>query len=223
MSGRVMKTVILDLDGPLLDGTERHYYCYSDILKAHGFLPVSMALYWQMKRNREGRLKLLALSNADSFYDVFLNSWIHKIETKEYLALDKLQSKVINILEEWKYNGVRLLLVTMRNNSLNLKWQLDSLGLSHFFDEVVAIGNQRKGVSKASEIRPMLIDMDLNHTIWIGDTEVDISAAREIGVKVCALTCGLRNEEYLSSLSPDILESDLTSFAENRLEKFNRF
>ena len=54
--------------------------------------------------------------------------------------------------------------------------------------------------------------------VWVGDTEVDVAAARELGVRVCTLTCGLRTEEYLVSVSPDCIEPDLHSFA----EKMNR-
>jgi len=36
----------------------------------------------------------------------------------------------------------------------------------------------------------------------------------------CALTCGLRTNEYLASLSPDMLEVDLSSFAKTAVKNF---
>ena len=56
----------------------------------------------------------------------------------------------------------------------------------------------------------------------MGDTEMDIHAARELGVKVCALTCGIRSKEYLASLSPDLLEIDLSSFAMTEFGKHDQ-
>lgn len=214
MSSKRIKTIILDLDGPLLDGIDRHYHCYRDILKAHGFASIPIGTYWKMKRNRDDGKKLLALSNAAELYDDFLSSWINRIETKEYLVLDRLQNQVLDILKIWKCLGIRLFLVTMRNNPANLKWQLECLGLNRFFDEVITVGSQNDGNTKSSRLRPFLKDVTIGEVIWIGDTEVDIYAARELGVEVCALTCGLRNEKYLKSLSPDMLEANLKSFAD---------
>jgi phosphoglycolate phosphatase-like HAD superfamily hydrolase len=54
----------------------------------------------------------------------------------------------------------------------------------------------------------------VDRVVWVGDTEVDVAAARELGVRVCALTCGLRTKEYLVNLSPDYIEAGLHSFAE---------
>ena len=209
----MIKTIVLDLDGPLLDGRYRHYQCYSDILTEHGFDPILMPLYWENKRDRMDRRKLLALSNASDLYDEFLASWIQRIETKKYLALDRLQNRVEDILVDWKKSGIRLLLATMRNNPGHLQWQLGKLGILHLLDEVVVVGSSQAGASKSAEIKPLLSDMRLEEAIWVGDTEVDIYAARELGVKVCTLTCGLRTEEHLASLSPDMIEENLSSFA----------
>ena len=203
------------MDGPLLDGRYRHYQCYSDILTARGFKPISMSQYWEMKRSRVDRNQLLALSNAGDLYDEFLATWIQRIETKEYLVLDKLQAGVVDILYRWKESGKRLLLATMRNNAFNLHWQLKELDIFQYFDEIVVVGSGQAGANKSVKIKPLLSNTSLDEVIWVGDTEIDIQAAREIGVKVCALTCGLRETDYLKSLLPDILELDLSTFVKN--------
>lgn len=215
----MIKCMVLDLDGPLLEGMHRQYKCYGDILTEHGFKPIPKNQYWEMKRNRVDRRQLLALSNVCDFYDEFLASWLRRIETKEYLALDRLQNGVIGILSGWKSSGIRLLLATMRNNATNLNWQLGELGIARFLDEVVVVGSGQAGTNKSANIKPLLNGSRLEEVIWIGDTEVDIYAARELGVRVCALTCGLRTEEYLASLSPDMLEADLNSFSKSKYDE----
>lgn len=210
----MISTLVLDLDGPLLDGMQRHYSCYSDILQEHKFRPIPVELYWEMKRNRVNRKVLLECSNALSFYDEFFETWISRIEKREYLELDRLQHNVTNILLNWKERELRLLLATMRNNPRNLAWQLDMLNLRRFFDDVVVVGSEHGGANKAFAVNAKLIGQRVDRVVWVGDTEVDVAAARELGVKVCALTCGLRTKEYLVSLSPDYIETDLQSFAE---------
>jgi phosphoglycolate phosphatase-like HAD superfamily hydrolase len=217
-----INTIVLDLDGPLLEGMYRHYQCYSDILTEQGFVPISMPRYWEMKRNRIDRRQLLSLSKASNIYDLFLFEWLRRIETKKYLALDQLQTGVIDILQDWGENRKRLLLATMRNNSVNLHWQLRELGIAQFFNEIVVVGSGEAGANKSVKIKLLLNNVSLDETIWIGDTEVDIHAARELGVKICALTCGLRASEYLASLAPDLLELDLSSFAITGFEKYDQ-
>lgn len=209
MPARTINTIILDLDGPLLNGMYRHYHCYCDILTEKGFIPIELKMYWDMKINRVDRRKLLSLSNAEGMYEEFLATWIARIEAKEYLALDRLQYHVVDILKNWKIMGIRLLLATMRNNAANLHWQLDKLGIADFFDAVVVVGSAQAGANKSTEIKPFLSNSLPEEVIWVGDTEVDIYAARELGIKICALSCGLRTQEYLASFSPDILEHDL--------------
>lgn len=209
----MLTTVILDLDGPLLDGKQRHFQCYADILTEHGLRPIPMDTYWDMKRTRVNRKELLRLSDAVFFYDDFLRRWMRDIEQKKYLALDGLQEHVVDILNAWKKNGVRLLLATMRNNKANLHWQLTRLQLTGLFDQVVVTGNGDGGASKMSAVRPHMADTALEHVVWIGDTEADVQAARQLGVKACALACGLRSGDYLASLHPDMLELDLAAFA----------
>jgi phosphoglycolate phosphatase len=207
----MISTLVLDLDGPLLEGMQRHYRCYSDILQERNFKPIPVELYWEMKRNRVNRRVLLECSDALLLYDEFLEAWIDRIETREYLEFDTLQDNVTNVLLEWKEKELRLLLATMRKNPMNLTWQLDMLNLSRFFDDVVVVGGD--GATKASEVRAKLRGQHADRVVWVGDTEVDVAAARDLGVRVCALTCGLRTKEYLASLSPDYIETGLHSLA----------
>jgi phosphoglycolate phosphatase-like HAD superfamily hydrolase len=210
----MISTLVLDLDGPLLDGMQRHYRCYSDIMKERRFRPIPVELYWEMKRNKVSRRILLECSDALPLYDEFLETWIDRIETKEYLELDRLQYDVMNILSKWKERELRMILATLRNDPKNLTWQLDMLDLRRFFDDVVVVGSGQDGANKASEVKAKLMDQCLDRIVWVGDTEVDVAAARELGVRVSALTCGLRTKEYLVSLSPDYIEADLHSFSE---------
>lgn len=210
----MISALILDLDGPLLDGMQRHYSCYRNILDEYGFRPIPVEQYWEMKRNRVDRRALLELSGARTLYNEFLNAWMDRIESREYLELDRLQNGVVDILSRWKRQGLRLFLDTMRNRPDNLSWQLDKLELLQFFEDVVVVGSQEDRTSKASKIRPRLTGIDVNGVVWVGDTEADVVAARELGVRMCALTCGLRTREYLVSLLPDYIEGDLHSFEE---------
>lgn len=207
----MIKTIIMDLDGPILDGRLRHYQCYSDILSERGFVPMTIDRYWEMKRQRVDRHKQLAVSGAEEIYDKYLSIWLSRIEEKEYLQLDNLQPGAVQKIREWKASGLNLLLITMRNNKNNLFWQLGLFELLPLFERVVAVGNTEIAGDKAEAIVSYVEEADRDSILWIGDTETDINAARLIGVKVCAVSCGLRTLEYLAALKPDFIVSDLSN------------
>lgn len=176
--------------------------------------------YWGMKRVRADRHKQLAKSGADEMYDKFLEFWMERIEEKKYLEMDLLQAGAVQKMQEWKSSGLRLSLVTMRNNRENLFWQLTTLGLLPLFDDVIIVGNSEgDGSGKADAVRTLTLETGSDALLWIGDTEVDIKAARLAGVRICAVSCGLRTADYLATLKPDFIVPDLNAvnFSKMRL------
>jgi len=209
----VKTTFVVDLDGPILDGRQRHYHCYRDILAGIGFEPLAIEHYWALKRDRVDRRRLLSLSNASAAYDQFLAAWMERIEAESYLSLDRLQPGVREILAAWKDQGIRMVLATMRNNPEGVRSQLDRFGISSLLDDVLTIPSQLGAQGKARAVEAALGPRHGNQVVWIGDTEFDFDASRQIGAKACLLACGLRSRQYLHSLDPDVLEDDLGSFA----------
>lgn len=210
----MIDTIILDLDGPILDGRLRHYQCYSDILLERGFTPIHIDQYWRMKRDRKNRHLLLSASGADCLYDEFLTSWIERIEQERYLAFDRLQPGVIQKLNVWKRENIRLGLITMRNNPVTLHRQLELLGLTPLFDKIISVNISREAAGDKADAARSFVDEERKDSIlWIGDTEIDILAARQLGAKVCVVSCGLRITEYLAGLDPDFLVFDLNAVA----------
>lgn len=202
--------IILDLDGPILDGKLRHYNCYSDILYENGFVPMSLDHYWKMKRNRRSLHEQLKISGADAIREQFLQLWLERIESRKYLEMDILQPGAVEKLCKWKVNNVPFVLVTMRNNSQNLHWQLDFLDILNLFDKVMVVGSNHDGSRKAEAVQKN-IQFNPSRGVWIGDTETDVVAARQLGVPLVVVTCGLRSAEYLKALCPNYLLPDLQS------------
>lgn len=214
----MIDTVIMDLDGPVLDGRLRHYACYRDILVERGRTPLPEDRYWDMKRRRIDRRQQLAATGADDLYDEFLVAWLARIERDHYLALDRLQPGALDKLDEWRAAGIRLLLVTMRHDRDALLRQLDALDLRARFAAVLSVGPTEPDDAKASAVQPYLGADGPKRTLWIGDTEVDIRAARRVGATVCAVTCGLRTADYLASLAPDVVADDMRAISLNAVE-----
>lgn len=211
------KDLILDLDGPLLQGRERHYRCYADIVTSLGGIPIPLEPYWRSKRAGMDRRKLLTLSAVPHAYDAFLRAWLERIEHPDYLRWDQVQPGVRETLAQWRSEGRRMILATMRQNEANLRIQLGELQLAEFFAHIIQVGIEQAGRNKAGEVRRRVPDLAVGRTLWIGDTEVDFQAARELSLPVALLECGVRDRETLAALQPDYLETDLLALSRNRV------
>jgi phosphoglycolate phosphatase-like HAD superfamily hydrolase len=212
---RAIKHIFLDLDGPLLDCKERHYFCYRAILKKFGFKPIGIEEYWEKKRALLNRRDLLSLSGASEIYEEFLASWLLLIESPDALALDKVQEGAIGCLHSWKAQGIKMTLVTMRKNKLALEAQLAFTGLRPFLDTVLVCDHADGAQGKADAVRHIYSESSFKrNAIWIGDTEADWGAAQSLGCEVVLLANGLRNEGYLKELKDSVVKSSIMSLKE---------
>ena len=206
------KILIVDLDGPVLDGRIRHYQCYSDILIKNGYKPLSIEKYWQLKRGKCNLRRILVKTDAEELYDLFLKRWLSHIEKKKYLTLDKLQFGAKDTLKNFKRDGFELALVTMRNNKNNLYWQLDKLKLTKYFKKIIVVGSKNGLNAKFEPVRQYLKDSSVDKIFWIGDTEADILAANKLGIKIVIVENGLRTREYLKFMGQKFIFESLTIY-----------
>lgn len=195
---KITKQIFLDLDGPLLDGKERHYRCYRRILESFGFEPIGLEEYWEGKRALVNRRDLLNMSNAGRIYDDFLGAWLALIESAEMLDLDSVQYGAVECLQTWKNQGIEITLVTMRKNKNALEAQLVSRGLRRLLNAVLVCDHSDGGIGKANAaLKSFHGNLRKEDAVWIGDTEVDWEAAKSLECDVVLLSNGLRNEPYL--------------------------
>lgn len=206
----MIDTVILDLDGTILDGKLRHYTCYQRILSQTDYVPIDIDSYWQMKRERANLHQQLAMSGVEVITDEFKLLWLDLIEQPEMLRLDILQPGIVEHLRAWRNAQVRLVLATLRRFPKRLARQLSDLRLDGLFHRVVISNPNLGAAGKQQQVVERVANLNPARCLWIGDTEVDIAAARALGCPVWAVTCGLRAESYLASLSPDYLSLNLT-------------
>ncbi|MDH1700760.1 HAD family hydrolase [Comamonas terrigena] len=211
---KTVDTIFLDLDGPLLDGAQRHYSCYRTIMEDAGFEPIASERYWQLKRDMINRRELLALSGADVLYEQFLERWLSLIESPEALALDIVQPGALECLCNWKLQGKRMILVTLRKDAAALQAQLQSKGLSSYLDDVLVCPHESGGAGKAQALLGLLGERpDPLRSVWVGDTEVDAQAARSLGLDVYLVENGLRSRSILERLDCTCVVESIVAFS----------
>jgi len=200
--------IYLDLDGSLLDVSDRYYKIYSDLMKAFGIQPVSKAEYWRAKRSgREETLLKKAKVALANYYD----KRMHMLELISYLKLDKKSNGVERMLSQLETDNHRTILVTLRKSKSNLHRQLQHLELQSLFNIILQRRDEEVEPwrAKASLISHD-VDFDKKQSVMVGDTETDILAAKHLGIISVAVSSGLRMKTMLLVFRPDYIITRIT-------------
>jgi phosphoglycolate phosphatase len=151
----MIRNLVIDLDGPILDGRQRHYWCYKEILESFGARALSIDEYWAQKRERVHASDILAASGAAARYEDFHRTWSAQIELPEALGRDRVQAGARETLSLWHNRRLRIVVATLRRNKRNLYDQLDALGLSSFFNDVVPCDYEPGDQGKAESVKAL--------------------------------------------------------------------
>ncbi|WP_181256755.1 HAD family hydrolase [Merismopedia glauca] len=226
-------TVFCDFDGPIIDVGDRYYSTYKLALtetvayyhEQNIFIPCRLQnqkTFWEMKKARVPDVEIAQLSGLEGEQiQFFRNRVVEIVNQPEQLHQDKMQAGVGWALTYLRVNGIKLVLVTLREQEQATRI-LQQLDLFHLFaaiygtqQESAAYQNQpqQKTQLLAQAIAEQLpFGCDCDRTWMVGDTEADLIAAQAAGVKSIALTCGIRNQQVLEQFSPTEIFSDLLSF-----------
>jgi phosphoglycolate phosphatase len=207
---RKKRVIFFDLDGTILDVSERNYQVYKNILKKYNRKFLSKKVYLELKRNRTPIQEILKKTNADDIIKQFKKEWDDLIEKEEYLKLDKIsQNRKFFLLKlKKKYS---LILVTLRHNQDALYYQLREKKLINIFHKILVIsGKKAKNKWKVKLKLIKSFGKYDGNSIMVGDTESDILTGKKLGIKTVAIWSGMRNKKILKKFKPDYLFKDIT-------------
>lgn len=204
--------IFCDLDGTLIDVSNRHYLVYSEMIHEFGGSPLSKDEYWQLKRQKIKWNKLLPMSGLkDGVEPAFLEGFIKKIEDPKYLELDTLFPESLNALNTFLRIG-QCYLVSLRRNRVNLLQEIERLDLSGHFTDVLTGHSENDGYDVKIALIKDRVQND--EALIVGDTEADIITGKELGFKTFAVTSGIRDKQFLADLKPDHLVKGIEEVAE---------
>ncbi|MDR3546818.1 MAG: HAD hydrolase-like protein [Candidatus Pacebacteria bacterium] len=192
MEDRGTKLAFFDLDGTLVDISDRWYRLHVDIASRHKLTPLVRETYLHMKKEAVPEQEILAnITNDTEVIEAYCEERINKIETDEYLAHDYVFPEAENVLDAWSREH-RLILLTKRHRQDALANELRTLGISTYFSQVIA------GKDKAALLREAFSNDDLQGAFLISDALEDYMLAREEGMNPIVVGYGLRSPEYLT-------------------------
>lgn len=231
--------VFCDLDGPLIDVSERYYKTYQlalaevqDYAQSQGnelsLSPLSAAQFWQMKQERVPDVDIAHCSGLrGGEVERFLATVQERVNQPHLLQQDRLQSGVVQSLQVLQQQGIEVSVVTLRCQGEAFqvlhKYQID-----HFFAQIQGTDDplaayQNYAICKQQLLSDVMrqsgINPDQTDCWMIGDTEADVLAGQMLGFSTIAVTCGIRNYRYLEKLHPTSIQPNLSLAIDYLLSK----
>ncbi|MFZ1909204.1 MAG: HAD family hydrolase [Burkholderiales bacterium] len=207
----MLDTLVIDLDGTIVDCAARHHACYADLAREHGLRALDAQTYWNMKRARAPWSSILAATGGGADQAGFADRFVERIELPRYLTLDRLYPGALEALGQLRTIAESVMLVTMRRDLRQLELELARLGIAAAFDRVIARGAH--GAPSKGDIAAPFFPSAERRIAWIGDTEEDIASARRFGALACAVCGGLRERRLLEGEHPDLIAADIVAAA----------
>jgi phosphoglycolate phosphatase-like HAD superfamily hydrolase len=202
MSEGAVPTLYLDLDGTLLDVREKYFRLHCRIAADLGREALSPGAFWARKR-RGAALEALIPDWEEAARVEYGRRWLAEIESPLYTRFDQLMPGARHCLVKLG-REFELALLTLRRDGLELRRQLQRLGISQLFSRLLVSGDYGGELTKAQLLR-LNVPREERGSIVVGDTEEDIRAAQALGSPVIAVLSGMRDRAFLAALGPDLI------------------
>lgn len=200
--------LFFDLDGPILDVSEKYYRAYVDSMQNLGCTFLAKNDYWNLKRSKVPDAEILKKTSVEGLVEKYQRLRNDRIETDPYLALDNVWKdlyKTYDIL----FRMHSAVLVTLRTYPEKLQEELRNLDIERWFTRVLVCRGRylSKWQMKAAAIleSKMLDSENVRDCIFVGDTETDILAGKELGMTTIGVTFGIRTRDIIEQAGPDMI------------------
>ena len=204
----MIKNIVFDLDGTLIDSFNTIYKTTEKVLQQLG---VSKPLDKEKFYKRIGHHFIDIFKELDipvTDFNGFIE--IYKQYYFDFIGESTLYSGLINLLEFLKSEGIAVSLLTTKGQDQADKI-IDYFNLRKYFSFVMG---RREGIENKPSAEPLLlICKELNvkpeETLMVGDTELDIQCGKNAGAITCGCYYGYRSKESLEAEKPDFLISGI--------------
>ena len=198
----MVKSVIFDLDGTLVNAYPAVAHSVNYTLKALGFAPRS---YTQIKRSvgggdRKLMVHFIGEKSADQALAIYRP---HHAKALEAQGAVKLLPGARGILKFLKGKRYKLAVASNRPAKFT-RIILKVLGVLKFFDAVICADN----VGRPKPYPDILwaiakrLGLKLQEVLYVGDMTIDVNCARRAGMRMVAVATGSSSRKELKDLKP---------------------
>lgn len=192
------QTAVFDLDGTLLDTLEDLYLATNMALESHSLPPRTRDEVRMFVGNGVEMLILRAVPD-DTDEDTVL--WVLADFKRIYSSICEDHTKpydgILDMLTALRERGVRIAVVSNKFDAATKKL------CAKYFGELVEVAiGERAGVRKKPAPDTVLealreLGVTAEGAVYVGDSDVDIATAKNVGIPCISVTWGLRDEDFL--------------------------
>ncbi|MCX6722662.1 MAG: HAD family hydrolase [Candidatus Staskawiczbacteria bacterium] len=203
----MFKNIIFDWSGVVKDSFEAHLWIVNKMFERAGVEKISSE---ELKKDWVQP------------YMIFYNKYIPNFTKEEQ---DKIWTKTMlskDVPESHEYPGMadlikklkedkRFLAVLSSDPPKMILPEIEKFGLEDIFDyKVIEVHDKTEGAKEIIKNN----NLDINETVFIGDSNHEIEVGKEVGIKTIAVTWGFSTEENLKSVNPDYLVHNVKELEE---------
>lgn len=200
--------ICFDLDGTLVNSGKT-------ILKATAASLQELGIRTEIDENKFVNLIGLHFNDIFSFLKIDIESFdhfisIYKRKYFDYIDLSLLYKDAEELLDFLSEKNTKISLLTTKSQD-QADRIIDHFNLRKNFDYVMG---RREGIAHKPSPEPLQmickeLNVDLENSLMVGDTELDIRCGKNAGAKTFAVLHGYRTEEQLKKEEPDLLIGSL--------------
>lgn len=203
----MIKAIVFDIDGTLLDTTEFIFQSFEHTFKHHN-LPL---LTRPEIHNHMGHaLPDMYVSIAPDYMDHAALVETHRSFQEKNLHLSTPFLHTLETLLELKNRGIKMSAVTNRSKRTSLS-TLKNAGLDHLFEMIVSAEDVTTAKPHPEGLLRVLKHMGVDpyESLMVGDTLADVEAGKAAGVKTVGTTQGLGKDAIIEH-KPDFIIRDIS-------------
>lgn len=199
----MIKAVLFDLDGTLVNTMESNYNTYKTLAENRGLNFLSFEDFISFGGNFRNLEESAGIQNVteDEFVDTY----------SQFLNLEQPFDDTLKILEKVKADGFKTGIATTaswrRINSL-----IEKFGLNGFFDSVVSTMDSmmHKPDPHSLIVLAENLGVKCEECTYIGDSISDVLAAKAAGMISIGITRGIKDSNHFDGAKPDAVFENLS-------------